>query len=176
MIQLFADGAETYLSTVPEGDLYMTRTMLPQELSDAPGGTAAALAQLANAALGDSDARAVVEDAKTAMLNSQHLIFDLLHSHMSGGGLVLFRSHPTDMKNHGFNEWQTCLSGRMARAPGSALNSSQASCVACSLCARIIIPRALILCLPCTVSWTRCQPATASGRRPIRIRSPLTAE
>ena len=98
VIELFADGAETYLSAVPEGDLYMRRTKLRQERSDAPGGTAAALVQLANAALGDSDARAVVEDAKTAMLNSQHLVFDLLHSHMRGGGLVQFRSHPTDMK------------------------------------------------------------------------------
>ena len=97
VIELFADGAETYLSAVPEGDLYEADKAAAGTL-DAPGGTAAALVQLANAALGDSDARAVVEDAKTAMLNSQHLVFDLLHSHMSGGGLVPFRSHPTDMK------------------------------------------------------------------------------
>ena len=118
VIQLFADGAETYLSTVPEGDLYMTRTMLPQELSDAPGGTAAALAQLANAGAWRQRCQGGCRGCEDG---DAELASDLRPSAFP---YEWRRTGPVQessdgYENHGFNEWQTCLSGRMARCPGA---------------------------------------------------------
>lgn len=98
LLQIFADGRETYFSSVPEGDLYMERKQLATENPKQPGGTAAALFQLSKAALGSRGAKVIVGEAKEAMLNAQHLMFDMLHSHINGGKLVQSKSHPIDMK------------------------------------------------------------------------------
>lgn len=96
-VEVFGDGLQVFASAVPQDGIYQHRQEIPVAAEDRPGGTAAALAQLQGALAGGSTAKASTRAATDAIFASQHLIFDMVQSHLSGGAVVGYRSYARDI-------------------------------------------------------------------------------
>lgn len=96
-VEVFADGRELHKSKRSSGKLYQNKTLITYDDENSLGGSAAPLSRLADALVGDEVAVAAVRKARTCMLQSQTLMFDMLHSHMSNSALVSVDSHPDEM-------------------------------------------------------------------------------
>lgn len=99
-IEVFGDGGQVFASAVPEGGIYQNRVEIDwTALADptGPGGSAAPIALLRDTLAGSTKARAEVAEATAAMFTTQVLIFDMLWSHLSGGGVVETGTYPDDI-------------------------------------------------------------------------------
>ena len=103
-IEVFANGLNMFASVVPDGGVYQERHPIEISPSTSPGGTAAALSLLQRALHGDAVAQTLAYDTTQDMLRTQHLIFDMVQSHLNGGTVVASQSYADNTAVMGFTD------------------------------------------------------------------------
>lgn len=97
-IEAIGDGQQIFASALNAGGVYQSRVELAAPATNVdPGGSLAPLLVLRDALYGDPSAIEQAKRARTAIVGTQDLIFDMLHSHLLGGQVVTPRLAPKDL-------------------------------------------------------------------------------